>query len=126
MVEKPSALLTPPGQLLTFETQCPVAADHRDMCRFASRDDETYLRALRSIKRLYKGQEILSRGNEFFLVPDAVNPQFTGRVEMRQSLDDCLVSCRRVGVQQRVVLHGLGGSGKTQLALKFASDHRQK
>lgn len=28
--------------------------------------------------------------------------------------------------QQRFVLYGLGGSGKTQMALKFASDHRER
>ena len=29
-------------------------------------------------------------------------------------------------MQKRYVLHGLGGSGKTQICLKFAQDHRER
>ena len=67
--------------------------------------------------------------NEFYRVPRSVNSQFTGREELcRQLQVTCLPPpvSQAQKVQKVFVLHGLGGAGKTQIALKFAQDHREK
>lgn len=51
IVEQHSALLDAPD-----EDQLPVDANHRDMCKFAARDDETYEKLLRRIRRILKAR----------------------------------------------------------------------
>jgi tetraacyldisaccharide-1-P 4'-kinase len=67
--------------------------------------------------------------NKHFEVPHTVSSVFTGREDVYQRLSEaCLPSNAREGqrVQKRFVLYGLGGSGKTQICLKFAQDHRER
>jgi hypothetical protein len=123
IVEKKSALLMVPG-----EQQIPVNADHREMCRFVSDNDETYKTFVRSVKLILKGGSEKEIKNEYYIVPNDVSPHFTGRNDMRQNLCDSLITDRhmRVKRQERFVLYGLGGSGKTQVCLKFAQDNRMQ
>lgn len=64
--------------------------------------------------------------NKHFEVPRAPSPAFTGREEICERLHArCLPSSKPnlQPQQKRFVIHGLGGSGKTQVCLKFAEDH---
>jgi signal recognition particle GTPase len=81
---------------------------------------------VRSIKRIIQGPTPVEVKSEYFLVPHTVSRHFTGRHEMLQIMKDKLVPNRIVKDQQRFVLYGLGGSGKTQMSLKFAQDHEEK
>jgi tetratricopeptide (TPR) repeat protein len=56
---------------------------------------------------------------EVFGVP-ARNPNFTGRGDLLQLLRRRLVEARAGAVVQASAVHGLGGVGKTQLALEYA------
>ncbi len=51
-------------------------------------------------------------------LPHLRNPYFTGRVELLQSLRDALTTGKAAALTQ--ALHGLGGVGKTQLAVEYA------
>lgn len=67
--------------------------------------------------------------NDFYLVPRSASSKFTGREELCRQLEEtCLPPpvSQAQKEQKRFVLHGLGGAGKTQIALKFAQDHREK
>jgi DNA replication protein DnaC len=64
--------------------------------------------------------------NKFYLVSHFACQHFTGRNDVRQQLIDSLLSYRTSEAQQRYVLYGLGGSGKTQISLKFAEDNRDR
>ncbi len=67
--------------------------------------------------------------NKCFELPFDVSPHFTGRDDVSRDLrKSCLPSedPSAPNPQQRFALYGLGGSGKTQMALKFASDHRER
>jgi signal recognition particle GTPase len=123
VVEKSSAILTPLGEIPTWEDQIPVEATHRDMCRFASQKDKTYKKVIRVIKRIQQGSgdEV---ENEFYVVPHSASLHFTGRDDIRQQMSDSLLSYRNSRTMQVFVLYGLGGSGKTQISLKFAEDHK--
>jgi tetratricopeptide (TPR) repeat protein len=55
-------------------------------------------------------------------VPQARNPNFTGREEMLADLRAALASGQAAALTQAI--HGLGGVGKTQLAIEYAYRHR--
>ncbi|HEX3518153.1 MAG TPA: FxSxx-COOH system tetratricopeptide repeat protein [Solirubrobacteraceae bacterium] len=49
---------------------------------------------------------------------------FQGRAQALEGLTRCLKSDGRVAVTQAYAIHGLGGVGKTQLAARWAHEHR--
>lgn len=66
--------------------------------------------------------------NKYYEIPRHPSPLFTGRKEIREELQNkCLPPSPDPQTRQkRYVIYGLGGSGKTQICLKFAEDHREK
>jgi tetratricopeptide (TPR) repeat protein len=66
------------------------------------------------------GSTVTPRLSSSWLVPWGQNPNFTGRERAIQWVHDSLRSSRPVSV---VALHGLGGVGKTQVALEYAYRH---
>jgi tetratricopeptide (TPR) repeat protein len=72
---------------------------------------------------------------ETFSTPDAqpalawnipsLTPYFTGRAELLSRLHELLVKHRIVALTQPQTLHPLGGVGKTQTAIAYATQHRQ-
>ena len=56
-------------------------------------------------------------------LPFAPNPAFTAREAELERLGECLQKSGEVAVTQTVALHGLGGVGKTQLAVEYAWKH---
>src|SRR5277367_243136 len=61
-----------------------------------------------------------------FLVPYDKNEQFTGRTNVLRQLREML--CEVVPKQQshRVALHGMGGIGKTQIAIAYAHEYKDQ
>ena len=57
-----------------------------------------------------------------FAVPPP-NPQFTGRKEILATIHDHLAVNARPGYTASYALHGLGGVGKTQIAIQYIYDH---
>lgn len=96
------------------------------MCQFASPEDVTYKAALSSIKRLYESGGLADVASEHHMIPHSANPHFTGRTDIRQQMSDCLIFSMQEESQQRFLLYGIGGSGKTQICLKFAQEYRKK
>src|SRR4051812_29802907 len=64
--------------------------------------------------------------NEKYLVPHHVSANFTGREEVCKMMQKNCLNPQITTMQRRFVLHGLGGSGKTQVALKFAQGSRER
>jgi len=102
-----------------------VSADHRKMCQFGSQDDKTYKAFVTNVRLILQGEEEHIE-NEHFIVSQIENPNFTGRSDIRQLLHKSLLKDRRMRKQNqdRFVLYGMGGSGKTQICVRFAHDHR--
>ena len=66
--------------------------------------------------------------NKHFDIPQAVSSIFTGREASLENLKKWLVEYSQKDGrdhQRRFVIHGLGGSGKTQFCSKFAEDNRE-
>jgi hypothetical protein len=67
--------------------------------------------------------------NRYYEIPRNPSSAFTERNDVYMGLQEaCLPSNGPDSPpqQRRFVLYGLGGSGKTQLCLKFAEEHREK
>lgn len=67
--------------------------------------------------------------NQYYEVPYNVSSVFTGRDNILQRLHDTCIPSQEQALnrqQKRYVLYGLGGSGKTQICLKFAEESREK
>jgi hypothetical protein len=129
VVEQTSALINSLDSGTRWETPIPVSATHRDMCRFSSSRDSTYITAVKSIKRLRNGNRSEKTvANEYFQVPTILNPHFTGRQIIRSKMRENLMveQASLEKRQKRFVLFGIGGSGKTQVSLKFAHDYRKR
>ncbi|KAK6528137.1 hypothetical protein TWF281_009388 [Arthrobotrys megalospora] len=68
--------------------------------------------------------------NLHYEVPNNVSTHFTGRLDILEDMNRNILSFEDGNgpskSQRRFVLYGLGGSGKTQIALKFAEENREK
>src|SRR5579871_2380450 len=60
-----------------------------------------------------------------FNVPYRRNPLFTGHANTLQMIHQKLVSNARPGITSSYVIYGLGGVGKTQLAIEYSYQHRK-
>ena len=70
-----------------------------------------------------------STRNEFFDTPQPVSSFYTGREDLLQKLHSLLVAPVEMDGehgQLRFVIHGMGGSGKTQFCCKFAELNRER
>ncbi|KAI4161334.1 MAG: hypothetical protein LQ342_005001 [Letrouitia transgressa] len=83
--------------------------------------------------RYYYGNSLPSSpssfSNKYFEVPRNASSVFTGREEIYGQLQArCLPSStlNLRGQQKRYVVYGLGGSGKTQICLKFVEEYREE
>ena len=67
--------------------------------------------------------------NKHFNIPQAVSSIFTGREDTSQIIEDSLLAQNITSSfrqQRRFIIHGIGGSGKSQFCSKFAQDHRER
>lgn len=67
--------------------------------------------------------------NKHFYIPQVVGSIFIGREDVSKEAEKSLLACKGIeptNQQRRYVIHGVGGSGKTQFCSKFAQDHRQR
>ncbi|KAI0143134.1 tetratricopeptide repeat domain-containing protein [Xylariaceae sp. FL1272] len=67
--------------------------------------------------------------NVHFFTPQSVQSFFTGRKQLLQQLSDVFIQPAEPAYhdfQRRFVVHGIGGSGKTQFCCKFADMNREK
>ncbi len=65
----------------------------------------------------------LTACSPYWSVPLPRNPYFTGREEILETLHRQLGVGQAVALTQSLALHGLGGIGKTQIALEYAYRH---
>ncbi|CAI4213869.1 unnamed protein product [Parascedosporium putredinis] len=116
IVSKESALLN-----IDEEDQVPIDRSHRDLCKFAKRNDATYGKLVKeyagfSTKSLRVHDKGTAVSNLSFYIPFPSNPHFVGREDLLEKLQEKLFSSNSV---HNVAIFGLGGIGKTQLALRL-------
>ena len=73
-----------------------------------------------------EGDSTAAGTQTYWSVPYRHNPFFTGREALLEALDQHLHAEQAVVLAQAVTLHGLGGIGKTQVALEYAYQYGQR
>ncbi|KAK4119398.1 hypothetical protein N657DRAFT_650215 [Parathielavia appendiculata] len=123
-----------------------IHSNHMDMARFVSADDPGFTAVCGELRRWIKqidtserrhreppasdhtgrsgdGQDGCTSSAARFLVPYTSNPDFVGRSDILELLKSQLGHGQPLtggASQPRACLHGLGGIGKTQIALAYA------
>ncbi|MCJ1462094.1 hypothetical protein MMC07_000694 [Pseudocyphellaria aurata] len=90
--------------------------------------ESTYGDGLRDSIKSAAAIASLVSSNKHFHLPQAVSSIFTGREALLENLKDLFSTSsfpKNSRTQKRFIIHGLGGSGKTQFCCKFAQDNRE-
>ncbi|KAK4236844.1 hypothetical protein C8A03DRAFT_45208 [Achaetomium macrosporum] len=94
-------------------TSISVHANHRDMVRFTSPEDTGFQRLLGDLEEPVR----YDSARPCHYIPFPKNKRFVGREETLHQLRDMFFVQEET---QKIAVVGLGGVGKTQVALKFA------
>ncbi|KAI2630005.1 hypothetical protein GGS21DRAFT_492114 [Xylaria nigripes] len=100
--------------------------DHFKLNKYASPNDRSFQAVSGELKRMYDGWKDLMKKREreeprrHFKVPFGRNSQFVGRGRILERLLELIPPSVNKDDCQRTAIEGLGGTGKTQIALEVA------
>lgn len=111
-------------------------APHSLMNKFSGPSDANFGLVSSAIKKMVEEakriaisqREAFHLHNEHFMVSRRLNPFFTGREEELRKLKQALCASHSTtgdtAARKTYVIHGMGGAGKSEVALKFAHENR--
>ena len=103
----------------------PLPVDHYGLNKFWSRNDASYKIILQKLLEVISPQ--ISQRQTLYSVPFATVNSYTERSTLSRDIEEKLdKSQSRAQVPHALVIYGLGGTGKSQLALKYAENHRKE
>ncbi|KAK4060877.1 hypothetical protein Trihar35433_9802 [Trichoderma harzianum] len=128
LAESDSALLQLPDFM---EDKIPLDSDHSMMVKFGNRNDTAYTSALDKLQQFEQEasnvvkarfSRVQRTSTAKYFVPYTSNPDFVGRSDILKILKDQLGHTQQASStsQARTSLYGIGGAGKTQIALEYA------
>ncbi|TIA16626.1 purine and uridine phosphorylase [Aureobasidium pullulans] len=98
---------------------------NNDWHRYASAAAAAFARELLTVLRSTEVDNLPSLGNTHWNVPRMLSPLFTGRELLLKHMSEHLVPESDAKSPCRVfVLHGIGGAGKSEAAIKFATENQ--
>ncbi|KAK5987003.1 Nephrocystin-3-like protein [Cladobotryum mycophilum] len=104
---------------------CAINRTHSEMVKFRP-DDSDYRNVLEKMKALSKQaftvRDRLQTSSSKYIIPYSQNIAFVGRLEILRNLKEQFGLGQQLGPvppRRRVSLYGLGGAGKTQIALAY-------
>lgn len=123
IVDKDSARLGLPNEVSGGVT----AADHRTICKFNDKDSQRYRPVWKAIQMLCANPEEVqastvarNQSESLFIVPFSRDPLFLGRADIINLVDTKFKS------ERRVALTGIGGVGKSQIAIEYCYRYRDQ
>ncbi|KAH7009843.1 hypothetical protein EDB80DRAFT_610413 [Ilyonectria destructans] len=124
LVTKSSATVCRPWENRP-EYMCAIARTHSLMVKFGPQDHEyekTFERLKGLTRRALSARNRIQRSTAKFLVPYNQNEDFVGRSQILRDLEERFSIGQRqraVKLRSRISLYGLGGVGKTQIAIAY-------
>ncbi|KAJ5316926.1 hypothetical protein N7508_001434 [Penicillium antarcticum] len=116
------------AEIATLESRlAPPGSDDQDNEQKEPTKSSRIRRLQRSIRSVATALSTTTP-NEFFDIPQPVSSYYTGRAQYLEKLQNILVAStadEQDPQQQRFVVYGMGGSGKTQFCCKFAEHNRE-
>ncbi|KAI9669728.1 MAG: hypothetical protein M1831_007424 [Alyxoria varia] len=110
-----------------------IRANHMDMTKFPNQDHPGYRKILGELERWTKEicqekQTNSQPGCEVWMIPRTTSRLYVGRKQLSKRLSQAFLFDHSMPpAQQRVfVIKGIGGTGKSEVCLKFAEDHRDE
>ncbi|GLB39606.1 hypothetical protein LshimejAT787_0701160 [Lyophyllum shimeji] len=117
-----------------------INKDHSGMSKFASSEDDDFRTVLESVRGMvrkapdkikgewqrYKKIESIRSDLSALSYAPAPSQHFTGRNSIVTELYNLFFGRLDATMQQRVLLHGMAGVGKTQITLKFTDDNTER
>ena len=102
-----------------------INADHRNMTKFSNLENEDFIKLSRTLELMLqksgKKQAISPKvSKKTFTVPFERDSKFVGREDIIAELDE------RLNGQRRVALAGIGGIGKSQIAIEYCYRFRDR
>ena len=98
--------------------------EYDELLKLATGDSQNQVRAVESqLKAMETELDRVQKIPSIWNIPHLRNPNFTGRVALLDNLHKALTSGQYAAFTQAVT--GLGGKGKTQLALEYAYRHKE-
>lgn len=88
-------------------------------------DGAKYKEVLDLMEDLKKSKIHDSEAVRYYHIPFGLNLRFWGREQALQAVEEALDPKERAGSLKAFALHGMGGVGKTQIALQYANRNRQ-
>lgn len=123
IVDKDSARLGLPNEVSVGVT----AADHRTICKFNDKDSQRYRPVWKAIQMLCPNPEEVqastvarNQSESLFIVPFSRDPLFLGRADIINLVDTKFKS------ERRIALTGIGGVGKSQIAIEYCYRYRDQ
>jgi hypothetical protein len=89
--------------------------------KFGSKTPD-YHKILSKLEELLAATSLLSWDS----IPGRTVSSYTARNELSASIDEKLRATKNSSISHALVIYGLGGVGKTQLALQFVEEHRDQ
>ncbi|KAK4164656.1 putative kinesin light chain, partial [Cladorrhinum sp. PSN259] len=133
IVDKRSATLNLSG---LREKQVSMEADHSSICKFDSKDSAACRLVLKTIaaevkRSLELAQKTLKSSarpvKHQYAVPLETVHTYTERAKLSAEIEQKIkIRHEKGSVPYAVALHGLGGAGKSQLALAYAEKHKDR
>ncbi|KAG9795848.1 Lipoxygenase, partial [Aureobasidium melanogenum] len=97
---------------------------NNDWHAYAAASAAAYAKELLSVVPLTDVTELPHTGNTHWNVPRAPNPLFTGRQALMNDMKKHLIAEPKKNDRPVFVLQGIGGAGKSEAAIKFATENQ--
>ncbi|RYP53732.1 hypothetical protein DL768_001332 [Monosporascus sp. mg162] len=112
---------------MEWASDLTVPENHRDICKFGGPNDPRYIDFVNELQRFLREIGEGAGVKRHYAVPVETVQSYTERSKLWEELEEKLqIRHGKASVPYAVTIHGFGGAGKSQLALKYAERKKDR
>ncbi|RYP70578.1 hypothetical protein DL771_005397 [Monosporascus sp. 5C6A] len=112
---------------MEWASDLTVPENHRDICKFGGPKDPKYIDFVNELQRFLREIGEGAGVKRHYAVPVESVQSYTERSKLWEELEEKLqIRHGKASVPYAVAIHGFGGAGKSQLALKYAESKKDR